>query len=202
MRIFGLTAYARSGEDTFADFAQAYLEDHPNREEPLVVERLSFAQALKDAVVMIDPILGFDPRTGALTRLSQAMRNYSDSEIKVIWPEHRRLLQVIGTDFIRASDTDFWARIVDNQIHALDETKTDIVFITDVRFPNEADMVRNLGGKIIRIYRDGVGPQSQHPSEVTMDDYPHIHHTIAAGSLDELRNHVHAIMDEEGFAPM
>jgi hypothetical protein len=47
-----------------------------------------------------------------------------------------------------------------------------IVF-ADVRFPNEGDAIRALGGKIIRINRPGVGPVNGHTSETAMDNYPY-----------------------------
>ena len=54
----------------------------------------------------------------------------------------------------------------------------DILFVTDVRFPNEADLIKELGGKMIRVtrrtevydtYPNGI---DAHASETALDDYP------------------------------
>lgn len=55
---------------------------------------------------------------------------------------------------------------IDATLVGLDEEDADYV-ITDVRFPNEADVIRARGGKVIRIERPGfaTGEFQDHPSE-------------------------------------
>ncbi len=43
--------------------------------------------------------------------------------------------------------------------------------ITDMRFPNEAQAVKERGGILLRIRRDTAGILSNHPSETALDDY-------------------------------
>ena len=43
--------------------------------------------------------------------------------------------------------------------------------ITDVRFPNEAQAVKDKGGIIIRVDRPGVSPINDHPSEIGLDGW-------------------------------
>ena len=43
------------------------------------------------------------------------------------------------------------------------------VCITDVRFPNEVELIHSLGGKVIRIDRDGCQPVNGHASETAVD---------------------------------
>lgn len=42
-----------------------------------------------------------------------------------------------------------------------------MIFITDVRFPNEAEAIKNMGGYIIKIRREGFSKSGEnlHPSE-------------------------------------
>jgi hypothetical protein len=47
---------------------------------------------------------------------------------------------------------------------------TKVVF-SDVRYPNEADAVRKLGGQVWRIERDGHGPANEHTSEHALNKY-------------------------------
>jgi hypothetical protein len=43
--------------------------------------------------------------------------------------------------------------------------------ITDTRFPNEAQAIKDKGGIIIRVDRPGVKPINDHPSEIGLDDW-------------------------------
>jgi hypothetical protein len=61
---------------------------------------------------------------------------------------------------------DFWVDYALNSIP--DGTKA---VIADVRYPNEADAIRKLGGKVIRVQRDGVVAANEHPSESALNDY-------------------------------
>lgn len=86
------------------------------------------------------------------------------------------LLQVVGTDVFRRVDPSIWCRVL---MDTIDEQQPDLAIITDVRFPNEADIVKANGGKLIkvsRVYADG-GPwvaddrPSNHASETALNHY-------------------------------
>ncbi len=65
----------------------------------------------------------------------------------------RFLQQTIGTEWGRhAVSKDFWLLTTRA---AVEKTRADghPVVIDDVRFPNEFDMIREMGGKLIRIHR-------------------------------------------------
>lgn len=63
----------------------------------------------------------------------------------------RRLLQLWGTEFRRDSDPQYW---IDRERESLPQDGNFVY--TDVRFPNEYEMVRSLGGLVFRVERDGV----------------------------------------------
>lgn len=46
------------------------------------------------------------------------------------------------------------------------------VVITDVRFLNEAEAVREAGGILVRVVRPGVGPANDHVSELQLLEWP------------------------------
>lgn len=83
------------------------------------------------------------------------------------------LLQRVGVEF-RETDRDVWVRSVYAQMLA---ARPRVAVITDVRFPNELDFVKALGGvcwKIERRYEDGaifVDPSrpATHISETALD---------------------------------
>ena len=67
--------------------------------------------------------------------------------------------------------------------------------VTDVRFPQEVDSIRNRGGVIIRIKRPGLGDEDSHISETALDDYKGFDYNIVNnGSLADLEEKVRTIL--------
>lgn len=87
---------------------------------------------------------------------------------KEIW-SFRELLQFIGTDVCRdCIDTNIWFQIGMNKIQDW-QNRGENVVVTDVRFDNEAEGIKNLGGDVIHIIRpeveEGQTELEQHASE-------------------------------------
>ena len=61
----------------------------------------------------------------------------------------RIMMQTLGTEWGRSLLPDLWLRVWE---HELDD-QAHCVCVPDVRFDNEADLIRNLGGTIIHIQR-------------------------------------------------
>lgn len=76
----------------------------------------------------------------------------------------REILQYIGTDIFRNIKSDVW---VEATINKIKQDNPKIAIITDCRFPNEVEIIRNNGGKIIRLTRDP--HHSNHISESILD---------------------------------
>src|SRR5690606_42033537 len=76
-------------------------------------------------------------------------------------PWMREALQDIGTAARETFGDDFWIRQVE-----IPEGAERVVF-TDVRYPNEAEFVRNLApvSEVVWVQRPGVGPANEHASE-------------------------------------
>ena len=97
------------------------------------------------------------------------------------------LLQALGTDVFRKLDPDIWVRVLKYQI---EEEAPKCALISDVRFPNEANYIRNSGGILVKVVRLEKGRKwvakdrdPNHPSEIALDSYP-FHYTIEAESGD------------------
>jgi hypothetical protein len=75
----------------------------------------------------------------------------------------RHLMQTIGTEWGRAMiHPEIWLRRVQSAI--LTAPDEDWV-IADVRFPNEAELIRRMGGRVVRVSRPGHEYTGQHASE-------------------------------------
>ena len=97
----------------------------------------------------------------------------------------RTLLQMVGTDMVRAVHPGYWTGIVVGFLQALEPTNNfDLAIIPDARFENEVDialqMLKNcVAVRIERKNADGtpwINPnltedQRNHPSETSLDKY-------------------------------
>lgn len=86
-----------------------------------------------------------------------------------------RILQYFGTEVMRNNlDSDIWTKLLINDW--IKRGRPNCI-ITDCRFPNEADLVKEHGGLMIRIFRPDNPSHNRdpnHPSEVSLDNYPMI----------------------------
>ena len=94
----------------------------------------------------------------------------------------RKLLQLLGTECGRQIiHPNIWV----NSLFA-DYKKDSNWIITDVRFPNEAQAIKDKGGIMIRINRPLYRLDDQHPSETALDNYNFDYVIENEGSIDEL----------------
>jgi len=75
----------------------------------------------------------------------------------------RQLLQFIGTDLIRKYNTDWHVNKIKEMID-----KTENYVIDDVRFHNELNLIKELGGDTWFIIRPKIDNVSNHESEITL----------------------------------
>ena len=67
--------------------------------------------------------------------------------------------------------------------------------VTDVRFKNEAESILSRGGQLIRVDRpNNPFPQSDHPSELDLDDFYFEHKIVNNGSLDDLNTRANEVL--------
>jgi len=83
--------------------------------------------------------------------------------------EHeRRFLQFVGTEWARRKDPDVFVKLMQSHIDRCDDP---CLIVDDVRFANEAAMLRRNGFRIFRIHRPGQ-TASKHESEYSVDSIP------------------------------
>jgi len=177
--IVGVMGRKRAGKDTFA---ARLVEKHG-------FTRYAFADALRMAALELDPIVTPVDTVGGSLRLSDVVRQVGWEGAKA-HAEVRRTLQRFGQG-IRKIDPDFWLRHVLEQIDA----RVGHAVITDVRYPNEAEAIRVLGGELVRVVRPGADNSDTHESETALDDYPEDWRVPNDASLGSLHDFADAIVE-------
>lgn len=134
--IIGLTGLSGSGKDTAANWLV----------ENKGFERRAFADPLRNLLFHMDPKVA--TREGTVLHLQDIVeREGSWSRAQLVHPQVRRLLQTFATDFIRNKvDEDFWVKL---SLYDIDPF-VNLVF-SDVRFMNELQALKKIGGVIVNI---------------------------------------------------
>src|SRR5690606_24788646 len=154
MRSVGFMGYSRSGKDTAT---RVLVDTHGYR-------RVSFADPVREMALALDPIIGGRADTAGV-RLSTVVRVYGWETGKTRHPEVRRVLQRLGTDAVRdIVGPDTWVRIALDKIRAAERDGVPVA-VSDVRFPNEARMLRDAGFLLVWVERPGHGAVNGHVSE-------------------------------------
>lgn len=153
--IIAFAGPAGAGKDTAANILAERLK-HRRR-----VARLAFAQPLKEAA---RHLFGFTDE-----------QLYGEEKELAVWKGEkspRDVLQWLGTDVLRANDPDHFLHLMRARI---DKADADIILITDLRFDNEADLVREMGGRVVWIKREGRAQKkietTQHASEAGISSF-------------------------------
>ena len=152
--IIGLTGYAQSGKDTVA---KILVENYG-------YTRVAFADKIRDFLYEMNPMV--DNVAGEPIFLKERV-DRDGWEVAKTNPHVRRALQNAGVSARKVFGEDFW---IDRSLVSI--LRNENTVITDVRFINEADVVKHQAGQVWRIKRLGVDAVNAHVSESQMDGYP------------------------------
>lgn len=182
--IIGLTGYAKSGKDTCAAGICDAIRCADSLMTPHVksINKFAFADPIRE----IGRMFGFTAEQLSDQRLKETF-------VHPDWGiTPRTFMQRVGSDMFRNNlHADCWVMLMKQKLMTLikdceENTRSEpaclftptvtegnllprrVAIISDVRFPNEADMVRNLGGIIIRVNRPSMvtsGEWKNHESE-------------------------------------
>ncbi|QJD74011.1 hypothetical protein [Pyruvatibacter mobilis] len=100
----------------------------------------------------------------------------------------RWMMQSIGTEWGRdLIHEDLWIKVAEARIRDALESRTKVV-VDDIRFPNEAAVVKELGGVMAYVFRPGMGgPPVLHVSDGLLGSYRFDETIINDSSLDVLK---------------
>lgn len=132
--------------------------------------------------------------------LTQEFRSfYMDRELFLGHITIGLLLQMIGTDVIRNYIyNDFWVKLVENKI---EKSNASLILITDVRFPNERNLILKNNYLLIRIEKEMLATSSRrvnHISETALDD-TQMHTLENYGTKDEFDTKVKELCSNPWF---
>lgn len=148
--LIGISAPKQSGKSTLAKHLESKGFEH-----------YSFAQPIKEALSVITglPYDWFD--------------NQETKELPIAFLGNvtgRYMAQTLGSEWARnLINTDFWTIIAAQRLDSMLKSGKNIV-IADVRFENEADMIRKEGGVIIHLKRTGRYFNTDHVSEAGIEE--------------------------------
>lgn len=156
--LIGFAGAARSGKDTAADVLLS-----------AGWQRKAFADKVKDMLYALDPLMIETNYAEGVTSLRYEVDGYGWETTKDCYPEVRQYLQRLGTEGGRAAlGENVW---VDALLRDFENWGPTV--ITDVRFPNEADAIRERGGLVLLVERPGQDPiaEADHASENALAGY-------------------------------
>jgi len=150
--IIGICGAKRAGKNTLADTLSLYLG----------LAHLSFAGPLRSCVA---DILGMDMATLE-----------AEKEVPISWLDGvtpRQMMQTMGTEWGRTMvHPELWLRALLRRIPPTG------AIISDVRFENEAKLIKDHGGVLIRVTRTGTGAGDAHISETPVPEQ-YVDYTVA-----------------------
>lgn len=170
--IIGLSGYAQSGKDTVANILV----------EKYGFIRIAFADPIRELLYEMDPPV---PMGVSSEKHTVGLQNYVDiygwDEAKQN-PIVRSMLQNLGVGARKVFGEDFWIEQALRNVNSEDK-----FVVTDVRFPNEADAIRDYeDSQVWRIKRPNVEAVNRHVSETAMDGEKVDQIFLNNGTLEDL----------------
>ena len=149
MKLVGLLGTKGVGKDTVAD----YMVSHNN------FDKRAFASPIKEACAILFQL--------PIARFEGEGKELCDQEHGL---SPRQMMQLVGTDFFRDKvSQDFWIDHFKRWYAAHDPSRS--VVVTDVRFQNEVDVIKALGGVVVRVTRPHEHEQEQNGRHTMPDTH-------------------------------
>lgn len=183
--IIGLCGKKQCGKDTSYQFIREILWKDQPIFPPSTVQRFAFADKLKDITADLfgvdrNKLDGSDAEKDSPTHIkwyNVAPHLQTDFFGPFVYYQdmteyvtHRELLQLFGTNACRAIHPDVWPYVTTRSI---EKSNAKVAVITDVRFPNEIEALREIGSIIVKIYRQtNSNLATNHTSETALDHIP------------------------------
>lgn len=178
-KLIGLSGYAGSGKDTVRDML-----------EMLGYSGFAFADPIRAMLTTLLVENGLDDKY-------ITSREFKEAIIPELGVSYRHMAQTLGTEWGRALQPDLWLRIADSYMDSCEDGMEHAGFfvISDVRFVNEAQWVRERGGVVWRIERPQAVPVRAHASEAELYHFAADITIDNSGTLDALERTVMQLLN-------
>lgn len=149
MKILGLGHYSRTGKDSLANYFVAAMQKlYPH----VRVGKMSFAWKLKQ---IAHELYAWDGLREPEFYETKAGEPFRDIVLPTIGKSPVQIWIDLGTPAVREQVyINTWIDYLLRSDHGLD-----ILVVPDVRFPNEVEAIKGLGGTVAKIVRPGYGPR-------------------------------------------
>ncbi len=176
MKVIGLGHYSRTGKDSFGNY---FMDSMKEYEPKLKVGKKPFAWKLKQICFELYAWDGLREPEFYETKEGEPFR---DIVLPTVGKTPVQIWIDMGTPAVRNNVyIDTWIDYLLKSNHGLD-----VLVIPDVRFPNEVEAIRALGGTLIKVVRPGYGPRKSVADRALLgfDGWDYI--IGASGKMDEL----------------
>lgn len=154
---------ANSGKNTLGKMLVRQLRKEIKKGNYLSATYMAFADPIKQMIREMFPGLPEKFLTGSSKYRSEIIPGaFKDGKPLSV----RQLLIDLGTEIGRSYKETIW---LDNFDFHFESLRRRIVVVTDVRFRNEFDHLRNKGFYLIKLYRETDGPGINHVSETNQN---------------------------------
>jgi hypothetical protein len=178
--LIGLSGYARSGKDTVAGILGEYYG----------YTRVSFADQLRAFLYDHNNIILNYGTGGFPVRLRDEVDRIGWDRAKVLYPEVRKVQQDVGNGAREFFGEDVWVNRVFGNL------PDGRVAVSDVRYPNEAQAIKDIGGIVLRVERPGIEPANNHISDTALNDWAFDGRIANDGSVEDLPGTVLLAVEE------
>lgn len=147
--VVGMCGNMGTGKDSALNFLMKFPE--------LKCVKFAFADPIRE----IGKIFGFTMEQMTRRDLKEALDDFWN--VSPRW-----FMQRVGTEMFRKQwRDDVWIALAHKRICDLILKNPRVIFISDVRFPNEAEFIHSIGGLVVRVQRDGFSKTGEnlHDSE-------------------------------------
>jgi len=172
--------------DAMRDFCHDFLDSH--------IMIYSFADLLKKEVCIkilgltYEQCYGTDEQKNSLTKIKwkDVVKTLNKASVKAAHANSkedtltgRQVLQIIGTEMFRAISPNVWPEALIRQIKS---DNAEVAIITDIRFANEVETIKENGGAVIRLTRKVF--EDEHESETALDNFDQSKYDLVINNQD------------------
>jgi len=175
--LIGIIGNKYTGKDTFADYLVKHYE----------FKKITYAEPLKEISRYLFHLQ------------EEQLSDPYHKEIKIPYWDltPREIFQRIGTDLFRNHfDKDFWIKQFEIRfLKDMDKKeKTTNMVCSDVRFQNEADLIKKYGGILVRVDRPNLEKKDSHESE-KLEIVGHDYYIENSSSLQDFYDKIDGLVE-------